>query len=392
MKISPIISAIFVSVCVSVGGTGDAEAQQTPRKPRMLVYIGTYTGGGSEGIYVFRMNPKNGKLRNRQLAAKSEQPSFLALSPDKKFLYAANETSEWKGERGTGGVTSFAIDSETGKLTELNSQPSGGGAPCHLIVDPSGKNVLTANYSGGNVSVFPVAADGSLGSATGFMQHTGKGANPNRQGEPHAHSINLDPSAKFAFVADLGIDRLMSYRFDARAGTLSPNETPSAKVADGSGPRHFAFHPDGKTAYVINEMAMSVKAFRYDSVRGVLTEYQTISTLGGEAISDGQSTAHVEVHPSGKFLYGSNRGHDTIVVYAIHPQTGELTYVENQSILGKTPRNFGISPDGQFLIAANQNSNDLVVFSIDQETGALEPTGTRVECPNPVCVKFLPLR
>jgi 6-phosphogluconolactonase len=391
MRISSIISVIFVSVCISAGFAGNAAAQQPKRKAPMLVYIGTYTGGGSEGIYVFQMNPETGELLDRQLAAPSEHPSFLALSPDKKFLYAANETSAWKGKDGTGGVTSFAIDAESGKLTELNSQPSGGSAPCHLIVDPSGKNVLVANYSGGNASVYPVAPDGSLGAATGFMQHTGMGAIPNRQASPHAHSINLDPAAKFAFVADLGIDRLMSYRFDANAGTISPNETPSTKVADGSGPRHFAFHPNGQTAYVINEVAMSVKAFRYDPTKGVLTEFQTISTLGDEVIADGYSTAHVEVHPSGKFLYGSNRGHDTIVVYKIHPQTGELTYVENQSILGQTPRNFGISPDGRFLIAANQNSNDLVVFSVDQETGALEPTGNKVECPNPVCVKFLSL-
>jgi 6-phosphogluconolactonase len=358
----------------------------------MLVYIGTYTGGDSEGIYVFRMNPKNGKLSSRQLAAKSEQPSFLALSSDGKYLYAANETMEWQGEKGTGGVTAYSIDRKEGHLTELNSQPSGGGAPCHIMVDPTDGNVLVANYMGGNVSVFPVQPNGGLGKASGFMQHAGNGADKRRQEAPHAHSINLDPAARFAIVADLGIDRLMAYRFNAQTGTLSPNETPSARVGDGAGPRHFAFHPNGKTAYVINEMAMTVTAFNYNAEKGTLLELQTISTLGGEAVAKGQSTAHIEVHPSGKFLYGSNRGHDTIVAYAIHPQNGELTYIENQSIMGKTPRNFGISSDGRYLVAANQNSNDIVVFAVDEESGALEPTGQKVACPNPVCVKFLPAR
>lgn len=356
----------------------------------MLVYIGTYTSGESEGIYVFRMNSENGKLGGRKLAAKSEQPSFLAISPDHKYLYAANETMEWQGVKGAGGVTAYGIDSESGKLNEINAQPSGGGAPCHLIVDPSGKNVLVANYMGGNVSVFPVNSDGGLGGATCLMQHAGTSVNPRRQEAPHAHSINLDPAAKFAFAADLGIDRVMTYRFDANAGSLSPHDTPSAKVSDGAGPRHFAFHPDGKTAYVINEMAMTITVFRYDGDRGTLTELQTISTLGGEEVEKGQSTAHVEVHPSGKFLYGSNRGHDTIVVHSID-QSGKLTHVENQSVMGRTPRNFAVSPDGRFLLAANQNSSDVVVFSVDQESGALEPTGHKVECPNPVCVKFLQL-
>ena len=358
----------------------------------MLVYVGTYTGGGSEGIYVFRMNPRNGRLRNRQLAAATEQPSFLALSPDGKFLYAVNETGGWQGMKGTGGVTAFSIDPKTGKLSELNSQPSRGGAPCHLVVDPGGKNVLVANYSGGNASVLPILEDGRLGAATGFMQHTGPSATPTRQGSPHAHSINLDSTAKFAIVADLGINRLMSYHFDPDAGTISPNETPSTKLEHGSGPRHFCFHPSGKTAYVINEIAMTVTAFDYNAANGTLSEVQSISTLGGSPIEKGYSTAHVEAHPSGKFLYGSNRGHDTIVVYKIDQQNGRLSYVENESVGGKTPRNFGITPDGRFLIAANQSSNDLVVFSIDQASGALEPTGQKVECPKPVCVKFLSLR
>lgn len=392
MKISPIFSAIIGSVCISVilPDAGAQQEQQRQRRPPMHVYIGTYTGGDSEGIYVFRMNPANGRLRNRRLAAATSSPSFLALSPDRKFLYAANETGEWKGRQGTGGVTGFAIDPASGLLKELNDQPSGGGAPCHLVVDPSGRNVLVANYSGGNASVFPVLDGGLLGAATGFMQHAGSSANPGRQEAPHAHSINLDPAARFAVVADLGLDRLMSYRFDAAAGTISPNETPSARVAAGSGPRHFSFHPDGRTAYVINEMAMTVTAFRYDAGKGTLHEIQSISTLGDSPTADGYSTAHVEAHPSGRFLYGSNRGHNSIVVYAIDPQGGTLRHLENVPTQGRTPRNFGISPDGRFLVAANQDSNDLVVFAIDQDAGTLKPVGKPVPCPRPVCVRFVP--
>ena len=227
---------------------------------------------------------------------------------------------------------------------------------------------------------------------SGFMQHAGSSVNKRRQEAPHAHSINLDPAGNFAFVADLGIDRVMGYRFDSETGILSPNETPSASVAPGSGPRHFAFHPSAKFAYVINELLLTVTAFHYDATKGALREMQTVSTLGEDERTGGMSTAHIEVHPSGKFLYGSNRGHNTIVVYAIDPENGALTYVENESTQGKTPRNFGITPDGRFLVVANQSSSDVAVFRIDQETGALTFTGQKVDCPNPVCVQFLPIK
>jgi 6-phosphogluconolactonase len=391
MKNSRIISKILVSICILVVAGGTSAQDKPKKKPMMMVYIGTYTGGESEGIYTFRMNQKTGKLSKRSLAAKTVNPSFLAISPDKTHLYAANETGEWKGTTGTGGVTAFAIANSNGSLKELGNQPSKGGAPCHLVVDSSGKNVLVANYSGGNASVFPILDGGNIGPATGFIQHAGSGSNEGRQEAPHAHSINLDPSETFAVVADLGIDKLMTYRFDAKAGTISPNDTPSASVAAGSGPRHFAFHPNSKFAYVINELAMTVDAFQYDGSKGVLVGLQTISTIGSEETKRGYSTAHVEVHPSGKFLYGSNRGHDSIVVYKIDTSSGKLTYVENEPTQGKTPRNFGVSPDGKFLLAANQQSNDIVVFCIDQGSGALEATGHKADCPAPVCVKFLPL-
>ena len=387
MKISRIISIILVSFCILSVTAMRSSAQD--RTPRMLVYIGTYTGGKSEGIYVFQMDTATGELTNRRLAARTTSPSFLAIGPGGEFLFAANETGEWNDTKGTGGVSAFSIDPKSGQLKALGDQPSKGGAPCHLVVDPGNKNVLVANYSGGNASVLPIRKDGSLGPATGFVQHAGTSVNKSRQSAPHAHSINLDPAGKFAFVADLGIDRIMVYAFDPAKGSISPHDTPFVSIAPGSGPRHFAFHPKATSAYVINELAMTVTAFSYDAPKGLLREIQTISTLGKEKTKGGYSTAHVEVHPSGKFLYGSNRGHDTIVVYTIDQDSGKLAYVENESTRGKTPRNFGVSPDGRFLLAANQSSGDISVFSIDQKTGALEYTGHRVECPKPVCVKFL---
>jgi 6-phosphogluconolactonase len=282
------------------------------------------------------------------------------------------------------------VDPRSGALTLLNQQSSVGDGPCYLIVDKAGKNVLVANYGGGSVSVLPVGADGKLGEATAAIQHHGSSVNPQRQKEPHAHSINLDAANRFAFVADLGMDKVLIYKFDTTKGTLVANDPLSASVNPGAGPRHFAFHPGGRYAYVINEIQCTVTAFLYDASRGALTELQTISTLpDGEQVKPAYSTAEVQVHPSGKFLYGSNRGHDSIAVFAIDQKTGKLTRVENEPTQGKTPRNFGIDPTGAYLLAANQNSDSIVVFRIDPSTGALTPTGQSVAAPSPVCVKFV---
>jgi 6-phosphogluconolactonase len=297
------------------------------------------------------------------------------------------EVSDFAGKK-SGGVSAFAIDASTGNLTLLNQQSSGGTGPCHLVVDKAGKNVLVANYGGGSVAVLPIQADGRLSEATCFIQHTGKSVNPRRQEAPHAHSINLDAANNFAFVADLGLDKVLVYRFDAAKGTLTPNDPPAASVAPGAGPRHFAFHPGGRYAYVINEMGNTVTAFNYDAQKGVLTEIQTLSTLP-QGYTEVSHTAEVQVHPSGKFLYGSNRGHDSIAVYSIDQNTGRLTLVGISSTQGKTPRNFGIDPTGTFLLAANQDSDNIVVFRIDPQTGELKPTGQVVEVPRPVCVKFV---
>jgi len=365
-----------------------ATAEAPAAKPgKLWVFIGTYTDGKSKGIYRFSLNPTSGELTGGELVAETVNPSFLAIHPNHRFLYAVNEVGDFGG-RHSGGVTAFALDPATGTLARLNSQPSGGVDPCHLVVDRAGKHVLVANYGGGNASVLPIGDDGRLGEATAFVQHTGSSVNRQRQEAPHAHSINLNPANRFAVVADLGLDRIMVYRYDAGKGTLTPNDPPSVATAAGAGPRHFAFHPSAPFAYAINELNCTVLALAYDADKGTFQPLQTVSTLPVPYKGE-YSTAEVQVHPSGRFLYGSNRGHDSIAIFALDPKTGKLTPAGHQSDGIKTPRNFGIDPTGQFLIVANQGSDSLVVFRIDPATGALQPTGHRVSVPAPVCVKFV---
>jgi 6-phosphogluconolactonase len=383
MKMRQISACLILAGVLALFGTGATAA--SPEGNEIAVYFGTYTGPKSKGIYLSRLDLSSGKLSAPTLAGETEQPSFLALHPNRRFLYAVNETGG--GRRGTGQVTAFAVGSD-GKLTLLNQQPSRGSAPCHLVVDRVGKSLLLANYGGGSVAAFSIGPDGRLGESTGFVQHSGSSVNPQRQKEPHAHSINLDTANRFAVAADLGLDQVLVYRFDAGKGTLSPNEPPSAPVKAGSGPRHFAFHPSGRNAYVINELASTVTAFQYDAGKGVLKETQTLSTLPKD-FTGTSHTAEVQVHPSGKFLYGSNRGHDSIAVFSIEAN-GTLRYVENTPTGGSTPRNFGISPDGKYLLAANQKSDNVVVFRIDPKSGRLTSTGNTLEVPSPVCVRFLP--
>jgi 6-phosphogluconolactonase len=362
-----------------------------PAAQRYRVYIGTYTNGGqSRGIYLLELDVATGALTAKGLAGESVNPSFLAVHPSRKWLYAVGEVNDFNGEK-SGAVSAFTIDAASGTLSMLNQQSSRGQGPCFVTVDRTGKNALVANYGSGSVAVLPIGGDGRLGPSTAFRQHAGSSVNAQRQQGPHAHSINLDAANRFAVAADLGLDELLVYRFDAAAGALAANEPPFTKLAPGSGPRHFAFHPDGKHAYVINEMKLTVNAFEYDAERGALSEIQTLSTVPLGTAGKGLSTAEVQVHPSGRFLYGSNRGHNTIAIFTIDPATGRLTAAGHQPTQGRTPRNFGIDPTGRYLLAANQDSGSVVVFRIDQETGALRPTGGSVEVPRPVCVKFVPL-
>ena len=355
----------------------------------MTVFFGTYTGGESKGIYKCDFNSATGELSKLEVAAETENPSFLAIHPSGKYLYAVGEIAEFKGQKNSGAISAFSIDPQTHKLTLLNQQQSGGGAPCHLVVDHSGKYVLSANYSGGNVSSIAINTDGTLGEQVSFHQHTGSSVNQNRQNAPHAHSINVDAANRFAFVADLGLDKIMIYKFNANNGKLTPHEPAYVKVPQGGGPRHFAFHPNGKFAISNNEMLLSVNLFAYDADEGALELKQTLSTVTDGTDLAGNSTAEALFHPSGRFAYVSNRGIDSIAAYAFDEQNGVLRLIEQEPTGGKTPRNFAIEPQGKYLLAENQSSHDVFVFYIDQQTGALGRTEFKLDVPSPVCAKFL---
>ena len=352
-----------------------------------FVYVGTYTHGNSEGIYVYRLDGATGALEYSSKITGVENPSFLEIHPSGQYLFAVNELGEFEG-KASGAVTAFYIHKETGELSYLNQQATGGGAPCHLSVDATGKCLLVANYGGGSVAAFPIGSDGRLGAASDFVQHQGSSVNPQRQMEPHAHAIMIDPGNRYAFSPDLGLDKVLIYQLDAKNGTLTPNTQPWVRVQPGAGPRHFDFHPNKQYAYVINEIDSTFTAFRYDASAGTLTEFQTISTLPDDF--DGTShCADIHVHPSGKFLYGSNRGHDSIAICTIDTESGMLSPIGHESTRGQTPRNFGLNPEGTFLFAANQQTDTVVTFAIDVETGELNATGDVAEVPTPVCLKML---
>lgn len=366
----------LISLMTSVLSMTSAFAEDIP------FYVGTYTKkDGSKGIYHYKLDTSSGTVSGGELVAEATNPTFLALHPNKRFLYAAIETSG-------GAVGAFAIQPD-GKLQPLNQQPSRGGGACHVWVDNAGKNVLVANYVGGSVAALPIQQDGSVREASGFVQHTGSSVDPKRQKEPHAHSVYTDALNRYVYACDLGLDKVLVYKLDADTGALSPNERPFTGVAPGSGPRHLAFHPTDKFAYVINEMLNTVTVFAHDATAGTFTETQTIPTLPADFKGE-STTAEIFVHPNGKFVYGSNRGHDSIVVFSIDQTTGKLTLVEHVSTQGKGPRNFAIDPTGQFLIAANQQTDNAVVFRIDGSSGKLTPTGHGFKCGAPVCIQFVP--
>jgi 6-phosphogluconolactonase len=366
-----------------------AHATPAPKQGKYLFYVGTYTqeGSQSKGIYAYSLDPSTGQATSLGLAAETTNPSFVALAPSGQYLYAVNEVGNYKGPN-SGGVSAFSVDRATGKLTFINEVASRGADPCYIIVDKSGKYVLVANYTGGSVAVFPILEGGKLGEATGFVQHTGHGADPKRQEGPHAHSIDLSPDNRFAFVDDLGLDEVLVYKFDASKGTLTPNDPPFTKLDAGAGPRHFVLHPSGKFAYVVAEMQSTVTALSVDLKAGTLQRLQTLSTLPKDFKGENDD-AEVHVHPNGKFLYTSNRGHDSIVVYAIDPAKGTLTVIDHVPTQGKIPRSFEIDPTGKFLFAENEKSNNIVIFRIDEKTGRLTATGQKLEVSEPVCVKFV---
>jgi len=390
MKTNPCVGLFLAALAAPFLVTIYARGAETAAgKSQYLVYVGTYTENKSKGIYAYRFDADTGQLSSLGLAAESVNPSFLASDPSRRFLFAVNEISKYEG-RSSGGVSAFAIDRGTGKLTFLNEVPSRGAGPCHVAVDKTGKYVLVANYEGGSLAVFPILKDGRLGESTAFVRHHGASIDPQRQEGPHAHSVYLSPDNRFALCADLGLDEVLVYRFDAEKGTLAPNNPAFAKVNPGAGPRHFAFHPNGKFGYAIDEMQSTVTAFSYEPSSGTLRVLQTVTTLPKDFQGE-NSTAEVFVHPSGKFLYGSNRGHDSIAMFTINGRKGTLTPNGYALTLGKTPRNFALDPTGSFLFAANQDSDSVVEFRIDLNTGRLAPTGQVLEVPSPVCVTFVPI-
>jgi 6-phosphogluconolactonase len=353
-----------------------------------MVYVGTYTVRESKGIYAYHF--ESGKLTPvgaTGLVAETPNPSFLAVDPSRHFLYAVNESVP--GEK-NGMVSAFSIDRKTGKLTFLNQVSSGGSGPCHISVDHTGKYVLIANYDSGSVAAFPVLHGGRLGEASAFVQHSGHSLNPERQEGPHAHDILPSPDNRFVLAADLGLDQLLVYRFDASKGSLTANDPPAGSVPAGSGPRHFVFDRTGKFIYLVNEIHSTVTVFSYDADKGSLQELQTLSALPKHSIADNTSAAEIELGASGRYLYTSNRGEDTITVFAVDPVKHTLTAVQHAPTLGKTPRGFAIDPTGNYLLAANQDTDNIFAFHIDPKTGKLTATGKVLEVPSPVCVIFVP--
>jgi 6-phosphogluconolactonase len=348
--------------------------------------VGTYTSEKSRGIYTCRFNSDTGQLSVEGLAAQSPNPTFLAIHPNKRFLYAANEISDYEG-KSAGSVSAFEIDAASGRLTPLNTQSSGGPGPCHLTVDATGKYVLVANYSGGSIASLPIQPDGRLGSMAAFVQHTGASVNAQRQEAPHAHCIDLDVSNRRAYVADLGLDKILVYNFDPKTGALNAEKALTANLRPGAGPRHIAFDRKGHFAYVINELDSTITTMAHDNSKGSLQALQTLSTLPFSWTNQ-NFPAEIEVHPSGKYVYGSNRGHDSIVIYTVEDK-GQLKPVDYPFAMGKNPRNFTIDPTGQFLLVAHQASDIIIVFRIDESTGKLTETGYKVGIGAPVCLKFL---
>lgn len=353
------------------------------------LFVGTYTRSGAEGIYALNLDEATGDLQIVGVTGEIKDPAFLDISPDGRFLYSVSEITDFQ-DKPAGGLVAYQIEPSDLSLTRLNAQNTVGKGPCHVSVDPAQRCVLVANYTGGSVASFPLKEDGSLQPNASFFQHQGSSINPERQEGPHGHSIYPTPDNQFALAPDLGLDRVMIYKLDAAEGLLTPHHPAFATIEPGHGPRHLDFHPHAPWVYVINEMGNSISAFQYDDNKGTLEQFQQVPTLP-EDFSGHSTCADIHVHPNGKFLYGSNRGHDSLVIYAIDGESGSLSYVGHETRDCSTPRNFAISPDGKFLLVGNQDKDLIATFRVNEETGLLEHTDHLTPVPAPVCLKFLPL-
>lgn len=385
MKITFPLFALSIFVAFIAAFTFTTAAPTPAPDSHHLAFVGTYTDKtGSKGIYAYDFDSSNGKLVLKGVAAETPSPSWVAIHPSGKFAYAANET----GPQST--ITAFSVDTKAAKLTQLNQLSALGADPCYLSFDKTGKFLFAANYTSGNVVVFPILPDGKLGEHTANAKDAGAlGPNKKRQEAPHAHWVQISPDNHFVFVSDLGLDAILSYRFDAVKGTLTPNDPPSAKLSPGAGPRHVAFSPNGKFVYVVSELKNTVTSFSYDASKGTLRELQILSTLPDDFVGRNDD-AEITVHSNGKWLFASNRGRDTIAVFAINPSDGTLTHTGEFPTGGKEPRHFAIDPTGKYLLAENQNSGTIAVFGIDQSTGALAQVSLTENVHSPVCLVFLP--
>lgn len=349
-----------------------------------FVYFGSHSSGPGVGFSLAHFDTDTGVLTKPEFLLEAKEPAFFVVSPDGRHLYTCNSGTP-------GGLSAYTIDPPTGKLTLINRVLSGGGDASFVSLDQTGKFAFVANYDGGNIAVFALRPDGGVGDWTAFQQHRGSSVNPERQSHAYAHAILVDPTNRFVLVPDLGLDKLFVYRFDAAKGTLTPNDPPAAIIAPGSGPRHVRFHPNGKWVYLISEIGSTVTAFNWDSTRGALTQFQTISTLPAD-FKGASACAELEIHPNGKFLYGSNRGHDSLAMFAIDQSNGKLTLLGHVPSGGRTPRNFAFDPTARWIICTNHGSNNALVFRVDADTGLLTQTGAPVAVPSPFCERFLPVR
>ena len=349
----------------------------------MFVYFGSHGAGPHIGFSVAHFDTDTGKLTKPVFLEEAVAPAYFIIRPDGRRLYTCNS---FPGSS----VSAYAIDPTSAKLTFLNQQPSGGGDPSYVSLGPSGRYLMVANFLGGSVAVFALRPDGSIGRRTALVQNIGTSLDPNDPKHAHAHSIRFDPSRRFVLVADLGLDKVLVYRMNPKTGALTPNDPPFVSVAPGSGPRHTAFDPRDRYVYAINETASSIVRFGWDSNRGVLTQFETVSTLP-EGFTGVNTGAEILMHPSGKFLYATNRGNDSVAVFSVQADTGRLTPLQFISTEGKTPRNAEFDPTGKWLLVTNQDSNNAVVYRIDQSTGRLTENGDPVSVPGPFCERFVPV-
>jgi 6-phosphogluconolactonase len=360
---------------------------QTASAGELFVFFGTHASGANKGFSVARFDTVSGILTTPKFITEAAAPAFFVIHPDGKHLYSCNSIDSFAGQA-SGAISAYSIDPLTTRLTLINQKPTGGSNPSYISLDASGRFALVANYNGGNIAVISIKPDGSLGERTAFIQHTGSSIHPVRQTMPHAHSIKLDPLNRFALVCDLGLDKVFVYRFDQKTGSLAPNDPPFAQITPGSGPRHLAFHPNGRIVYVMNEISSTVGVFAWDPQQGKLSELQTVSALPSD-FKGVNTSAEIAVHPNGKFLYCTNRGHDSMAVFAIDPVSGHLTLIENIATQGHSPRNFTFDPTGRWIIVTNHGSDNAMVFRVDEHTGKLTPTGNPVTVAYPFCERFL---